>query len=87
MIIFSKSSKPFELNSKDGPRRHAVITQYEPEIQALYAAVKDASQTDVSAPDDWTEESVSQFVRRIVRKVMDLELEDDMDLFQQGCDR
>lgn len=87
MIIVSRPSKPFEFNSKGGPRRHAIISKYDPEIQALYAAVQESSQADIAAPGEWTEESVVQFVRRVVTKVMGLELEDDMDLFQQGCDR
>lgn len=87
MIIVSTPSKPFEYNSKGNPRRHFLINEYEPEIQALYATVKESSQPDIAAPEEWDEESVLLFVRRVVTKVMEVEIADSADLFLEGCDR
>lgn len=86
MIVVSSPSKPFELTSKGTPRRHIIIKNYEPEIQALYDAVKDSSQTDIPAPPEWDRRSVQNFTREVVQKVMDMDLPDDADFFQQGCD-
>lgn len=86
MIIVSSPSKPFELTSKGTPRRHAIINNYDPEIQALYAAVRDSSQADIPAPQKWDESSVQDFIREVVHKVMEINLSDDTDFFQQGCD-
>lgn len=64
-----------------------MINEYEPEIQALYATIKESTQPDITVPENWDEVSVVEFVRRVVTKVMELELEDEADLFLEGCDR
>lgn len=87
MIIVSIPSKPFEYNSKGNPRRHFMINEYEPEIQALYATIKESTQPDITVPENWDAVSVMEFVRRVVTKVMELEISDDADLFLEGCDR
>lgn len=87
MIIVSSPSKPFEFTSKGTPRRHYIINKYEPEIKALYETIKESSQTDIPVPEDWDERSVQDFVREVVQKIMDMDLPDDIDFFQQGCDR
>lgn len=87
MIIVSKPSKPFELTSKMTPRRHVVIKTYTEEIEALYETVKNSAQEDIPAPEYWTAESTKEFVKKVVTKVMELELADDSDFFLEGCDR
>lgn len=87
MIIVSKPSKPFEFNSKGGPRRHFLLDKYAPEIQALYATIQKSSQTDVPMPENWTESSIKCFLKDVVTTIMEVNVHDEEDLFQQGCDR
>lgn len=87
MIIVASPSKPFEYTSKGTPRRHFMTARYDQEIQALYDTVRESAQIDISVPEDWTEESVLQFVGEVVRKVMKRDVPADADIFQQGCDR
>lgn len=87
MIIVSSPSKPFEYTSKGTPRRHFMTAKYDQEIQALYDTVRESSQIDVLIPEEWTEESVFQFVEETVWKVMQRDVPPDADIFQQGCDR
>ena len=87
MIIVSKPSKPFELTSKLTPRRHVVIKSYSQEIKALYEKVKESAQEDIPAPGSWTVDSTIDYVRKVVNKVIKLQLSDDSDFFLEGCDR
>ena len=41
MIIVSSPSKPFTYTAKSTPRRSAIINEYKPDIDALYATVED----------------------------------------------
>ncbi|THH15912.1 hypothetical protein EW146_g4654 [Bondarzewia mesenterica] len=86
MIIVADPSKPFEYTPKGTPRRHVVIKAYDPEIEALYKAVTDSSQTGIPAPEKWTESATLVFVRSAVEKVMKRSLRDNDDIFQEGCD-
>ncbi|THH15905.1 hypothetical protein EW146_g4648 [Bondarzewia mesenterica] len=86
MIVIADPAKPFEYTPKGTPRRHVVIKAYEPEIEAVYDAVKDSSQPDLPPPTSWTEETTLEFMRAVVAKVMKRKLGDGDDLFQEGCD-
>jgi hypothetical protein len=87
MILVESSTKPFTYTAKNTPRRQAIINEYEPEIEAAYQAVRESSQTDVPSPEKWDEISVLHFVRAIVQRVMGKGVEDDVNLFEHGCDR
>jgi len=66
MILVSSPKKPFVLTAKLNVRRQAVIAEYEPEINALYAAVGDNSQAVKYHPSGWTKGSSLEFVRNLV---------------------
>ena len=53
MITVSTPEKPFTYTAKNTPRRHAIIREYEPEIDALYAAVDESTQADIEPPHSW----------------------------------
>jgi hypothetical protein len=89
MIQFTKPSKPFTYTGKETPRRHAMIMEYEPEINALYAAMDDTSNVTASVPPpkEWNVSSTLAFVRAVVHDVMVNKVGDHDDLFEYGCDR
>ena len=87
MILVTSPDKPVELTAKGTPRRQAALNAYAREIEDLYEKVKDASQTDVKSPAEWTEDTTLEFVREAVGRVMRDPVEDEDDLFQFGCDR
>ncbi|KAF7353828.1 Acetyl-CoA synthetase-like protein [Mycena venus] len=79
-------SRPIELTAKGTPRRQAVLDMYKEEIQAVYEAVNESSQTHIMAPQEYNFRASVDFVRRVVAEVM-LEMPgDNDDIFQHGCD-
>ena len=87
MILIASPEKPIELTAKGTPRRQVTLAAYAREIEDLYEKVKNASQTDIESPSEWTEQTTLEFVRRAVGRVMRDEVDDEDDLFQFGCDR
>jgi hypothetical protein len=87
MIIVASPSKPFLYTPKGSLRRSATLDSYEAEIEAIYEAVAEATQEEISAPAHWSPESSSVFVRRVVTSVVKAEVSDQDDLFERGCDR
>lgn len=87
MILVSSPSKPFALTTKMTARRPEVISDYEPEIEALYNAVKETTKATTALPSSWNSESTLSFIRSVVGNVMKKNFTDDDDLFQNGCDR
>ncbi len=87
MILIASPSKPFTYTAKNTPRRHAIINEYEPEIEALYAAMDDNASADIPPPPTWTLDSARDFVRAVVKKTLERAVTDTDDLFQNGCDR
>jgi hypothetical protein len=89
MIQFTKPSKPFTYTGKETPRRHAIIREYEPEIDELYAAMDNTSnvKSSVAPPKEWDTSSTLEFVRAVVHEVMVNKAGDHDDLFEHGCDR
>ena len=86
--MVTNPSKPLEYTAKGTPRRQVCIKAYEAEIDQLYARVEESSQVDLEPPSQWSPDSIREYVRGLVRRVMDRPtLGDDDDLFQQGCDR
>ncbi|KAI0050788.1 acetyl-CoA synthetase-like protein [Auriscalpium vulgare] len=87
MILVSKPSKPLEYTMKGQPRRPMAIKSYEPEIDALYEAVKETSQLHLAPPSSWTREGTRVFLRSVVGSVLDASrVGDEDDLFLVGCD-
>ncbi|KAJ7242075.1 hypothetical protein C8J57DRAFT_1368382 [Mycena rebaudengoi] len=86
MILIAKPSKTVELTAKGTPRRQAVLAMYEDEIQDIYLAVKETSQTHLTTPEKYDALTSLKFVRSVVAEVMREMPSDDDDLFQHGCD-
>ncbi|XP_006456444.1 hypothetical protein AGABI2DRAFT_211390 [Agaricus bisporus var. bisporus H97] len=86
MIITTYPKKPLELTAKGTPRRQMCLKAYKEEIDALYDAVKESSQTDIPIPGSWTKENATQFIESAVKRVMKHPVAVDEDIFLQGCD-
>jgi hypothetical protein len=87
MIIVASPSKPFGYSAKMTPRRQAILSAYEAEINALYEAVAETSQVDIPAPKQWGPAETLAFVRQTVASVLKLSIADDAKFFDHGCDR
>lgn len=88
MITVTSPSKPFQFTAKGTPRRHVSLTEYAVEVEELYRRVDESSQVDVQTPSEWSTDTVPEYVRAVVKKVMRAtDFGDEDDLFQQGCDR
>lgn len=88
MIMVTKPDKPLEYTAKGTPRRQVCIASYAEEIDALYKRVEESSQIELPPPHNWSPESVHEYMRDVVKKIMkNGDLRDEDDLFQQGCDR
>ncbi|PSR71637.1 hypothetical protein PHLCEN_2v12490 [Hermanssonia centrifuga] len=86
MIIVASPKKPFSYTAKNTARRLALINEYDAEIDALYAAVDESTQADLSPPSTWDLPSATTFVREVVNRVLKDSVGDNDDLFQKGCD-
>ena len=87
MSTVASPTKPFTYTAKNTPRRHFVIDEYKDEIDALYDAVEESTQADLVPPSVWTVDTTTDYVRAVVSRVVERELRDLDDLFQNGCDR
>ena len=87
MIIVASPTKPFTYTAKNTPRRHFVIDEYKDEIDALYDAVEESTQVDLVPPSMWTVDTAIDYVRAVVSRVIERDIGDLDDLFQNGCDR
>ena len=90
MILVASPSKPILYTPKGTTRRKATLEQYSDEIDALYAAVDESGQEDISGPATWSLESALDFTRQVVAKTMKKngkELTNTIDLFEFGLDR
>ena len=95
MILVASASKPFSYTPKKTVRRGAVLNDYTEEIDAIYRAVNDSSNTNVPIPlgsssdGGWTLEESLKFVRDVVHSIMTSteSMGDKDDIFGFGCDR
>lgn len=87
MILVASPSKPVAYTLKMTARRPQVISDYEPEIDALYDAVKETTTASTELPPSWSPEDAVSFIRSVVGNVMKRKVVDEDDLFQNGCDR
>ncbi|EJC99762.1 uncharacterized protein FOMMEDRAFT_148605 [Fomitiporia mediterranea MF3/22] len=89
MIIVTSPEKPFEYTAKRTVRRQQVVTAYTSEIDAVYAAVEESGQTEIPAPEEWSESASLEFVRDVIARTMKRDvrtLGDSIDLFEYGLD-
>ncbi|KAF8581171.1 acetyl-CoA synthetase-like protein, partial [Ramaria rubella] len=94
MILIASPNKPFIYTPKRTPRRGGIVKEYEPEIDALYAAVRESSQIDIQAPfpqtesGGWLTRDAVEFVRKVVLRIMKraTAMHDSEDFFEAGCD-
>lgn len=87
MIIISDPSKPFLLTPKSSVKRNATVQLYEAEIAAAYKAVEDSSLKDITPPTTWSTAETTDFVRRLIHRVLPVAIGDEDDIFQSGADR
>ena len=90
MILVASPTKPILYTLKGTTRRKVTLEQYAEEIDALYAAVDESGQEDISGPADWTLDNSLDFARKVIEKTMkknSKELADSADLFEFGLDR
>ncbi|KAJ3847468.1 hypothetical protein EV368DRAFT_51127 [Lentinula lateritia] len=86
MILVASPFKPFTYTAKNTARRQLILDQYEEEIEAVYKAVEETTQSDIPAPVEWNLLSTKSFVRNIVTQVLSHTVKDGDDIFQYGCD-
>lgn len=87
MIILATPEKPFTFTGKGSIRKSAVVAAYVDEIEAIYAAAESASSIDVPAPEKWTKESTTDYIKQVVQKVLQAKIGIDDDIFEHGGDR
>ncbi len=86
MLIISRPNKPFTFTSKGSIRRSAAILDYQEEIEATYQAMEYTPSSDLGTPSDWTQEGMLHFIRELVSTIIQAEISDDADIFQNGAD-
>lgn len=87
MILVASPSKPFTFTGKGSVRRHAIIKEYDAEIQVCYDAVENLAEGNTTVLEGLNEGQVLDFVRQVVAGILTQKVSDDDDLFQFGCDR
>src|SRR5260370_9859409 len=86
MLIVARPDKPFTFTSKGSIRRSAAVVDYQEEIEATYQAMEYTLEADLETPSDWTPEGTLYFIRELVSTIMQTEISDDADIFQNGPD-
>ncbi|KAF8514478.1 hypothetical protein JB92DRAFT_2789445 [Gautieria morchelliformis] len=94
MILVASAFKPFSYTVKNTARRGVVLKDYAEEIEAIYQAVQNSSNTNIPIPSGsssdggWTLKESLTFVGDVVHSIMDgaEAMGDEDDLFAFGCD-
>ncbi|KAI0717761.1 acetyl-CoA synthetase-like protein [Cerioporus squamosus] len=86
MILVTSPSKPFVFTEKRQPRRNFILKAYHEEIEAIYKAVENSSQSDFDAPVVWDSSSTLEFVRTVVQSTLHRDIGDVDDIFRNGGD-
>ncbi|KZV94434.1 acetyl-CoA synthetase-like protein [Exidia glandulosa HHB12029] len=87
MVIVVQPQRPFVITQKGTPLRSEALVKYEAEIDKAYEAFEESADGVVEPPSSWEdEESVKEYVRRVVKTVIPSVEEDNADLFAFGCD-
>lgn len=86
MILITSLAKPFLYTEKGSLKRAAVLKLYEAEINDLYNAIEQDSESlpNVKVPSDWSYGNTLQFIRDILRSQA-LDIPDEDDVFHHGC--
>ena len=87
MILVTHPDRSFQVNVKGLPRRSFILEEYAQEIEAVYKAVENITQTDVPIPETWDADSTLVFVRAVVRSTLQRSVADGADIFRNGGDR
>lgn len=87
MILVMEPAKPFTYTVKRTPHRSTILANYTKEIDDVYAAVAETSQSQIEPPATWSESGALYFVHSVVEKVMKKHVNPSDDIFQHGCDR
>ncbi|KAL8280977.1 hypothetical protein RQP46_006656 [Phenoliferia psychrophenolica] len=88
MILVCAPDRPLLLTPKGTVSRPRSLALYETEIEAIYAALEEASTGGVQPPKAWTAATVEVYVKAVVEEIMrpDGGDVDERDFFLQGCD-
>ncbi|KIJ49855.1 hypothetical protein M422DRAFT_246221 [Sphaerobolus stellatus SS14] len=76
MILVASPSKPFTYTAKNTARRGAIIKDYADEIEEIYKAVDESTQTSIPIPTSttenggWSLEDTREFVHNVVHEIM-----------------
>jgi acyl-CoA synthetase (AMP-forming)/AMP-acid ligase II len=92
ILVVDVVQKPLARTPKGTIQRNAALKQYEREIDSIYQAASEPTKAEWAVPPtSWDEVSIGAFVSRVVNGVMRGEeekpVDEDGDLFEQGCDR
>ncbi|THU77606.1 acetyl-CoA synthetase-like protein [Dendrothele bispora CBS 962.96] len=67
-------------------RRQAILNDYDGEIKKLYQMVDESTQATIPPPEEWNLNSTLDFVRVVLTRVLQRDLNDNDDIFEYGCD-
>ncbi|KAF4571529.1 putative PKS/NRPS-like protein biosynthetic cluster [Pleurotus pulmonarius] len=87
MVIIADPTRPLVYTPKGTPKRGVILEAYEKEIENVYASFEETIPLNFPIPSIWTLASILELSRAVVKTVMsDNDLQDDVDIFQLGCD-
>lgn len=88
IILVASPNKPFQFTPKGTPRRHIILNDYNKEIEDGYLRMQESSLSSIPVPDKWDKKTCAVFARDVIKKGMGSEtIQDEDDIFQNGCDR
>ncbi|KAF8989318.1 hypothetical protein BDQ17DRAFT_1288574 [Cyathus striatus] len=85
-ILVANPSKPFEYTAKGTPRRHAILKNYDPEIENIYQASENQTLSKVPAPTSWDLTEIRAFLHKIFVSVLEHNVKDSDSIFLAGGD-
>ncbi|KAJ5084373.1 hypothetical protein NUU61_008952 [Penicillium alfredii] len=84
-VGLASKTKPFKLTPKGTTQRRAVVRDYEKEIDAIYAAGMEED-LNVSVPETLNQDSITDFTRQIIARVLEKDLSSTQDFYGAGLD-
>lgn len=85
MIWFAVKAKPFKTTPKGSVQRRAVLRDYEKEIDAMYAEELE-DDLDQCLPEKLDYESVAEYIRQIITRVLEKPITKSQDFYSAGLD-
>ncbi|KAJ6555930.1 hypothetical protein B0H19DRAFT_1210704 [Mycena capillaripes] len=82
----SRLFKEFTYTAKMTVRREAVIAEYEEEVEILYNMVDESTTLNIPPLANWRADSVRNFVRTAIFRVLNTRVGDEDDIFQHRWD-